>query len=273
MNNLTKQNQTLSEMLDMVIDKPNSNEMQTKVSNDVVETTEPAEGCYLKNRITLQEADQLEQLLFQRYSMCGIGTKRVKNFLLRKAKEGDHTATVLYVALQVEDKRISSMTCSDWYRSKNYNEALSLLKNLIKLIDETGIGNYGYYNIPYSDYAFNSNDNIKLLCIDLPGGVQIGYVVPMIYGTKKGYGKAVSPGEGYHRNLCRIEQAIKKVYGKQILKKYGANPAETKVVLPNIIIDRHKDYAEVLEPKSKLNNAERQQVYSAPARDVIYYVV
>ena len=249
MNYLRTENQTLSEMLDMVIEKQSFNEMQTKVSNEVIAMTRPDEGYYPKNRISLQEADQLEELIAKRTTMCGIGTKRVKNFLLRKAKEGDDTAAVLYVALNAEDKRISSRMCSDTYRGKNVNNASFLLCDLIRLIDKTGVGGYGYLALPFSDYALSTYENLKLLCVDLPGQVQIVFVTPFIYGIEKPYSGFVNGAS--MTNLTKIEQAINRVYGEQILKKYGANPAAANVVLPNIVIERHEKYAVVLEPRRR----------------------
>lgn len=258
----------INNLFNMALDI-NSESHSAKANNNCL--TRPAEGYYTKNRISLQEADQLEELIAKRTTMCGIGTKRVKNFLLRKAKEGDRVAEVLYVALNAEDKRISSRMCSDTYRDKNVNKASYLLYDLIRLIDKTGVGDYGYLALPFSDYTLSSSENVKLICIDLPGEVQIGFVMSFIYGSKKPYKGLVNSST--MTNLAKIEQAINSVYGEQILKKYGAQPVAAKVVLPNIVIERHDNYAEVLEPRRKRNNAKRQQVFSTAGIDVMYYAV
>lgn len=207
------------------------------------------EKLFYNNKITLKEASQLEELWSKRSTMCGIGTKRLKNFLNRKAKEGDKVAEILYVALKVEDQRISSRMWSEKYRNHNAKNASSLLYDLLDLIEESGIGDYGFMDLPFSDFALSKSEQVRLLCIDLPGCEQITYVVPFDWkccqkpynGELKKSGKTI---------LAKLADAIDGIYGAQIIKKYKASGIMlTNVKLPDIVIEKHENYACVLERK------------------------
>ena len=203
------------------------------------------------NTVSINEANQIEELFSKRATMCGIGTRKLKNFLNRKAKEGDTVAEILNTALKAEDKRISSMICSSDYRIRNANQAINIISDLLSLIYKNKIGSYGYIDFPYSDYTINSSESIGLLCINLPGNVQIGYIIPRWYKVKTTYnGELINSDKS---NLAKIEDAINTIYGKQIEKKYGSSAAVANVTLPNIVIERYENCAriDVVKPYRK----------------------
>lgn len=210
-----------------------------------------------KNTITLKEADQLEELFAKRSSLCGIGTKRVKKFLASKAKEGDMAAKVLNVALKAEDKRISSLMCSSRYRSHSVNMAAYLLAELLHLIDDSGIGGYGFLGLQHSDFNVTGNEVARELCIDLPGDEQLGYVVPGWLGNRPFKGEVKNP---HRTNLAKLEDAINRLYGVRIVEKYGSTGIAVDVKLPNVVILREEENnrAYVLEPKVQSKNAFRR---------------
>jgi len=213
-------------------------------------TTATLDGLFwTKNRIALQQADLLEELFVKRTSMCGIGTKRVKYFLGRKANEGDKAAEILYAALKVEDKRLSSLMCSDWYRTSSFNEVEFQLTDLVDLISNSKIGSINCVDIPYSDCLLHKIGKESLLLIDLPGDEQIGYIVLGWNDKIPNTGELKSSDR---TNLTKIEAAINRLYGNQIVEKYGSPATAIDVKLPNVIVVRDLKYVEtrILEPKA-----------------------
>lgn len=210
------------------------------------------EDLYCKNLITLIEADQLEELFSKRTSMCGVGTKRVKYYLNRRAKKGDRIAEVLYLALKAEDKRISSMMCSDRYRDRNENQAACILSDLFNLIDKSGIGDYGYLDFPYSDFKLGAD--VGFVCIDLPGCEQIGYVVPGRLKRRPYTRELNNPDK---TNLAKIEEAVNRLYGEQIVSTYGSTVGTIEVKLPKVVIKRFGNYAGIFEPRSSSTHLMR----------------
>jgi hypothetical protein len=202
---------------------------------------------WFKNTIAIQQADQLEELFVKRTMMCGIGTKRVKNFLAGKVKEGDKAAKILYTVLKAEDKRLSSLMCSDKYRTSSCNDVTEYLNILVNLIHQSKIGSFDYVDIPYSDCLVHKDGQMNVLLIDLPGDEQVGYLVPGCYGRKPFTGELKSTAR---TNLTKIEAAINRLYGNQIVEKYGSPATEIDVKLPNVIIkyDDECDVAFILEP-------------------------
>ena len=204
--------------------------------------------CWVKNTIIPKEADQLMELFSKRTSMCGIGTKRVKYFLDRKVKEGDLEAELLYTALKMEDKRISSLLCSFKYRGKNLYGVKRLLDDLLFIIDIYKVGDYGYLDLLYSDYNITGSELARGLCIDLPGDEQLGYAVSDWDDNKPFKGVLRNT---HKTNLAKLEDAINRLYGDQIVEKYGSPATAIDVKLPNVIIKKaeRSDEVYVLEPK------------------------
>ena len=190
--------------------------------------------CWVKNTITPKEADQLMELFSKRTSMCGIGTKRVKYFLDRKVKEGDLEAELLYTALKMEDKRISSLLCS--------------LDDLLFIIDVYKVGDYGYLDLLYSDYNITGSELARGLCIDLPGDEQLGYAVSDWDDNKPFKGVLRNT---HKTNLAKLEDAINRLFGDQIVEKYGSPATAIDIKLPNVIIKKaeRSDEVYVLEPQ------------------------
>lgn len=195
--------------------------------------------------ISFEDLSQLKELYAKRASMCGIGTRKLKNFLNQKAKEGDKAAEILYIALKLEDKRISSRLYDEKYQSKRLNEMTEYETRLLRLIEESKIGDYGYIVPPYCDFAYTKSYSTTL-CIDLPGDEQIGF--DTYYNRrKKSYRKAVKkPRE---TNLTKIENAINKLYSEQILKKYGDSAEDSNVRIPDITIKVDKAHCTVIRRK------------------------
>lgn len=214
---------------------------------------------WTKNTFALQQADLLEELFVKRATMCGIGTKRVKYFLAHKASEGDKAAEILYVALKAEDKRLSSLMCSDRYRTSSFNEVKYQLAYLVDLISDSKIGRFEYSDIPYSDCLVHEIGKASVLLIDLPGDEQIGYIVPGRHGKKSNTGELKSSGR---TNLAKIEAAINRLYGNQIVEKYGSPATAIDVKLPNVIIVRDEkcDLTRILEPKAWCKAAYQRMV-------------
>lgn len=225
---------------------------------DANATTATLDGLFwTKNTIALQQADLLEELFVKRASMCGIGTKRVKYFLARKANEGDKAAEILYAALKAEDKRLSSLMCSDRYRTSSFNEVEFQLSDLVDLISDSKIGSFNYVDIPYSDCLLHEIGKGSLLLIDLPGDEQIGYFVLGWNDKRPKTGELKSSDR---TNLSKIEAAINRLYGNQIVEKYGSPATAIDVKLPNVIIVRDLKCAvtRILEPKAWFKAAYRR---------------
>jgi hypothetical protein len=203
--------------------------------------------CHLQNVISLEDVSQFKELCDKRASMCGIGTKRLKNFLNRKAKEGDKAAEILYVALNVEDGRIMSRLYDAKFRVKRINIVDNDLDKLIHLIAESGIGDYGYIEPPYCSFAITQAHE-ETICIELPGDEQIGFVYRMYRdhdGLYKSYNKKLK--QCGRTNLTKIEEAINKLYGDQIIKKYGTSAEDKNVKLPNVVIGIEDEKANVFK--------------------------
>ena len=198
----------------------------------------------LSNEISLKEASQLEELFNKKATMCGIGTTRVREFLSCKSIEGDEAAMILWLALNIEDRRISSLVSKqDYFSSKVISANLSL-NNLIKLIRKTGIGDYGYINTQYTIFSSDQDCTCRTLYIELPEGIQISFTVPSSYRDfLKPYEKEVVSSD--KSNLVRIEEAICKLYGEEMLKRYGSSPAAPDVVPANLLIRKHNQYVEI----------------------------
>jgi hypothetical protein len=200
----------------------------------------------LSNKISLKEASQLEELFNKKATMCGIGSIRVRDFLSRKSKEGDKAAVILWLALNIEDRRISSLVSKKDYFSSKVISVNQTLKNLIKLIRKTGIGDYGYINTQYTIFSSDQDSTCRTLYIELPGGIQISFTVPSSYRVfLKPYEKEILSSD--KSNLVRIEEAVNKLYGKEMLERYGSSPAAPDVVPANLLIRKHNQYVEIFE--------------------------
>lgn len=259
-----------------IFNRFNNNEVNNNISNNKIlnaafsskaedhfisddnATTAMLDGLFwTKNTIALHQADMLEELFVKRTSMCGIGTKRVKYFLDRKASEGDTAAKILYTALKAEDKRLSSLMCSDKYRTSSFNEVENQLSGLVDLISYSKIGSFNYVDIPYSDCLLHEIGKGSLLLIDLPGDEQIGYIVLGWNDKEPNTGELKSSDR---TNLTKIETAINRLYGNQIVEKYGSPATAIDAKLPNVIIVRDQKYAvtHILEPKAWCKAAYRR---------------
>jgi hypothetical protein len=204
---------------------------------------------YFQNVISHEDVSQFKELCDKRASMCGIGTKRLKNFLNRKAKEGDRAAEILYVALNVEDGRIMSRLYDEKCQVKRINNVDNDLYKLIHLIAESGIGDYGFIEPPYCSFAiYQAHD--ETICIELPGDEQIGFVYRMCRSHDelyKSYNKKLKQCD--RTNLTKIEKAINKLYGDQIIKEYGTSAEDKNVKLPNVVIEIEDKKANVFKLK------------------------
>lgn len=200
----------------------------------------------LSNKISLKEASQLEELFNKKASMCGIGTTRVREFLNHKSIEGDKAAEILRLALNIEDRRISSLVSKKDYFASKVIRVNQSLNNLINLIRKTGIGDYGYISTTQYTICSDQDPTCRTLYIDLPEGIQISFTVPSSYMVfLKPYEKEVMSSD--KSNLVRIEEALNKLYGEEMLERYGSSPAEPDVAPANILIRKHNQYVEIFE--------------------------
>lgn len=201
----------------------------------------------LSNKITLKEASQLEELFNKKATMCGIGTTRVREFLNRKSMEGDKAAEILRLALNIEDRRISSLVSKKDYIASKVIRVNQSLDDLINLIRKTGIGDYGYVTTTTQYTIFSSDQAICVtLYLELPEGIQISFTVPSSYKVfLKPYEKDVILSD--KSNLVRIEEVLNKLYGEEMLERYGSSPVEPDVVPANLLIRKHDQYVEIFE--------------------------
>ncbi len=205
------------------------------------------DGYYINNYISFNEESQLLELFEKRSNMCGIGTKRLKNFLNRKVKEGDKVAEILCLALKLEDERISSRIYSDKYRKRAFNKVERYLRKFIEVLEDSSICEYGYITAPYYDYNIYQHDKFVTLCIDLPGNHQIGFVIPTYLKIGEHYKKKVKQSK--KTVLTKIEEVITSIYGEQITQKYGESAYDTNVKLPNVYFWEKDDIVLVIKPK------------------------
>ena len=160
----------------------------------------------------------------------------------------------------------------DYFSSKVISANLSL-NNLIKLIRKTGIGDYGYINTQYTIFSSDQDCTCRTLYIELPEGIQISFTVPSSYRDfLKPYEKEVVSSD--KSNLVRIEEAICKLYGEEMLERYGSSPAAPDVVPANLLIRKHNQYVEIYKriypyfivPSKKLaHKASKKVVGDVPA--------
>lgn len=69
--------------------------------------------------------------------MCGIGTRKVKLMLNKKIKQGDFTAKIYRVALELQDYNIKAKDAPFPYSEKMYAKKEDLIDKLIKIYNES----------------------------------------------------------------------------------------------------------------------------------------
>lgn len=120
-----------------------------------------------KEEALKKNEELVESLRDYRKSMCGVGTRRVKLFLNKKAKSGDIIAKTLRLALEIEDINISAKDSYWKYQDRMYKKKNLLITDMIKICQENNYV-YGYQK---SDVKATSH----IIYFELPHCEQISF--------------------------------------------------------------------------------------------------
>lgn len=152
-------------------------------------------------------ADLVCQLDSMRDKMCGIGTRKLKNFLNRKVKEGDDVAMLYRQAIQIEDVNISAKKYHN-YSDDYYAEKSKLIEKLLDLCASRSDVKYGYQD--------NAEDfPAHIVYFELPGCEQISFHCDLDHPSSVPHydGKW---DDQTNSTLPKLEVAILKLYGEEI---------------------------------------------------------
>ena len=99
--------------------------------------------------------------------MCGIGTRKVKLMLNKKIKQGDFTAKIYRVALEIQDYNIKAKDAPFPYSDKMYAKKEDLIDKLIEIYNESKLS-FGCSEDKGKRVSF-------IVYFDLPLGNQISF--------------------------------------------------------------------------------------------------
>lgn len=116
----------------------------------------------------LQKNERLSEILHnKRKTMCGLGTRKVKLLLNKRANEGDKIAELYRKALEVEDCNIRAKETDYYYKGKVYRQKHSLLMGLVKLCENMGV--------TYGKQMVDGRETNSIIYFELPGVEQISF--------------------------------------------------------------------------------------------------
>ena len=156
-------------------------------------------------------ADLVHQLDSMRDKMCGIGTRKLKNFLNRKIKEGDEVAKLYRQALQTEDANISAKKYYN-YSDDYYEEKSRLIDELLGMCASRSDVKFGYQD---NDEDFPAH----IVYFELPGCEQISFHCDLLHPSEVPQYDGQWDGRT-NSTLPKLEAAILKLYGEEINQKY-----------------------------------------------------
>lgn len=133
----------------------------TSVIEDCKRQREAKEEALEKNR------KLIAMLKLKRENMCGIGTRKVKLMLNKKIKQGDFTAKIYRVALEIQDYNIKAKDAPFPYSEKMYAKKEDLIDKLIEIYNESKLS-FGYSEDKGQRVSF-------IVYFDLPLGNQISF--------------------------------------------------------------------------------------------------
>ena len=162
----------------------------------------------------LRKNEQLiNQLSRMRSHMCGIGTRKLKLFLNKLAKNGDIITRIYRTALEIEDENIKAKQ-NRYYSDNHYLKKEQLISQLADLCLKENIV-FGVQNI-------NERDTNNIVYFELPNCEQISFhcnIAKDALGKFPQYQKAWD--NKVNSTLPKLEKAILQKYGNEIKEKYS----------------------------------------------------
>lgn len=166
-------------------------------------------------------------------TMCkGLGSRRIKLFLGKKAKSNELMAAILKVALDIETlsaivDRYEDRMCHRYY-SWNYEKIMACMYRLLEYIQMYNKDNpYNMINVGYNHA--NAASYAHIIYIELPFCETIAYEVNMDCETLSSIKQYDKEWDGsINMNFYRIETAIYNIYKKELSEKIHKNEQKKK---------------------------------------------
>ena len=161
-----------------------------------------------KHKLSIAKNEKLiVQLRESRESMCGIGTRRLKQLLNQLEKSGDDIALIYRLVLELQEVNIQAKETYGMRRRKKYDQKETLLRQLIEICKKKDY-TYGYQD------CHGVQEVSRILYFELPGIRQISFHCSILDSSIPRYEK---DWNGVHcQTLPALEQAISTQYAKEI---------------------------------------------------------
>lgn len=138
------------------------------IKEDCVSVIEDCKRQREAKKQALEKNRKLTDMLkLKRENMCGIGTRKVKLMLNKKIKQGDFTAKIYRVALELQDYNIKAKGAPFPYSEKMYAKKEDLIDKLIEL--------YKNIQLPFGRSEDKNKRVSFIVYFDLPLGNQISF--------------------------------------------------------------------------------------------------
>lgn len=138
------------------------------IKEDCVSVIEDCKRQREAKKQALEKNRKLTDMLkLKRENMCGIGTRKVKLMLNKKIKQGNFTAKIYRVALELQDYNIKAKGAPFPYSEKMYAKKEDLIDKLIEL--------YKNIQLPFGRSEDKNKRVSFIVYFDLPLGNQISF--------------------------------------------------------------------------------------------------